>query len=116
MRYFTTLFAWNLSGRRRFVVWLLRSGEFVFPIATLMPFNPKTAAKRLRIAAIMFALVAGVDLLVAYDAHRLGEHWTIYIKQAVMSASLCIVFLSLARIRQRRAAQSGEERASPQSK
>ena len=81
-----------------------------------MPSNPKTAVKRLRIAAILFALVAVVDLAVAYDAHRIGEHWTIYIQLAVIWASLCVVFLSLARMRQRRAAQSGEEKAPPLSK
>ena len=86
------------------------------PVANIMAFNPKTAATLFRIAAILFALVAGVDLLVAYDAHRTGERAAPYIKQAVMHASLCVVFISVAHIRKRRATQSGEKTAPPQSK
>ena len=81
-----------------------------------MSSNPKTAAKLFRSVAILFALVAGVDLFVAYDAHRLGAHWTIYIKQAVIYGSLCVVFLSAAHIRKSRATQSGKGTASPSSK
>jgi len=81
-----------------------------------MPSNPKAAAKLFRIAAILFALVAGVNLVVAYDAHRTGEHATPYIKQAVIYFSLTVVFLSVACIRERRATQSGEKSASPESK
>ena len=77
---------------------------------------PKTAATLFRIVAILLALVAVLDLAIAYDAHRSGERAAPYIKQAVMNASVCVVFFSVAHIRKRRATPSGEETDSPQSK
>jgi hypothetical protein len=86
------------------------------PITNIMPSNSKAAVTALRIAAILFALAAGVALFVAYDAHRVGEHWTIYLKQAVIYGSVCIVFFSVAGMRKRRAIQSSENTTSPESK
>jgi hypothetical protein len=85
------------------------------PFTRIMP-SPKTAVTLLRIAAILFALSAGCALVAAYGAHQRGEHAATYIKQAVMYVSLCVVFISVAHMRKRRATQSGEEKAPPQSK
>ncbi len=81
-----------------------------------MPSNPKTAAKRLRIAAIVFALVAVLDFALAYDEHRIGERPNSAIAQGVIFLSLSVVFLSAAHMRKRREAQSGEEKAPPEFK
>lgn len=80
-----------------------------------MPSTSKTTVTLLRIAAVLCALSAGVALFVAYDAHRLGEPWTIYLKQAVLYGSLSFVFFVVAGIRKRRAMELGEKTASPDS-
>ena len=81
-----------------------------------MASNPKTAAKRFRVVAIVFAVVAVFLFAIAYDEHRIGERPNSAIAQGVAFLSLCVVFLSVARMRERRAAQSGEENAPPESK
>jgi hypothetical protein len=81
-----------------------------------MASNPKTAARRLRVSAIVFALVAVLLFALAYDEHRIGERPNSAIAQGVAFLSLCVVFLSIAPLRERRVAQSGEENAPPESK
>ena len=81
-----------------------------------MAFNPKTAARRFRVVGIVFALVAVLLFALAYDEHRIGERPNSAIAQGFIFLSLGVMFLSVARIRERRAAQSGEEKAPPESK
>ena len=66
-----------------------------------MPANPRTKVTLLRIAAILFALSSAVAAFTAYSAHQSGEHAAIYVKQSVIWLSLCVVFLSVARIKAR---------------
>lgn len=73
-------------------------------------------AERLRVAAIVFAVVAVLLFALAYDEHRIGERPNSAIAQGVIFLSLSGVFLSAAHMRQRRAARSGEENAPPESK
>ncbi len=86
------------------------------PIATIMASNPKTAARRFRVASIVVALVAVLLFALAYDEHRIGERPNSAIAQGVIFLSLSVVFLSVAHMRKRSAAQSGEEKAPPESK
>jgi NhaP-type Na+/H+ or K+/H+ antiporter len=62
------------------------------------------------------ALVAVLLFALAYDEHRIGERPNSAIAQGVIFLSLCVVFLSIARMRERRSTQSGEKTASPESK
>ena len=80
-----------------------------------MAFNPNTAATRFRVAGIVFAVVAVLLFVLAYDEHRIGERPNSAIAQGVLFLSLSVVFLSAAHMRQRRAAQSGEVKAPPES-
>jgi len=75
-----------------------------------MPVNPKTKVTLLRIAAILFALAGGAALVSAF-----GDHQRTHIAQSVMYFSLCIVFLSVARIK-RKANQSQQGDSSNKSK
>jgi hypothetical protein len=76
-----------------------------------MPLNPRTRITLLRIAAITFALTAGHALFMAYQAHQQNEKTRSYIARTVIYASLCIVFIGVAR-RKRRAIQADENASS----
>ena len=76
-----------------------------------MPLNPRTRITLLRIVAIIFALVAGHALFMAYQAHQQNEKARTYIAQTVIYASVCIAFIRIAR-RKRREIQA-DENASP---
>ena len=71
-----------------------------------MPINPRTKITLLLIAAIIFALTSAVALVGAFQAHQQNENAKSYIAQAVIYFSLCIVFVSVARIIKRKASQS----------
>jgi hypothetical protein len=64
-----------------------------------------------RIAAVIFALTAILSLAAAYEAHQEGKKVWNYIARTGIYATLCIVFLSAARIK-RRAIQA-DANASP---
>ncbi len=81
-----------------------------------MASNPETVAKRLRVRAILLALVAVLLFVLAYDEHRIGERPNSAIAQGVVFLSLSVVFLSAAHMRRRRADQSGDGNAPPESK
>ena len=72
-----------------------------------MPVKARTVTMLFRIAAIIFALTAIFSLVAAYEAHQQGGKLRSYIARTVIYATLCIVFLSGARIK-RRAIQADE--------
>lgn len=74
-----------------------------------MPVQPKTKVTLLRIAAVLYALTGGLALVAAFEDRPRAR-----IAQAVMWFSLCIVFLSIARIKPR-ANQSEQENSSNKS-
>jgi hypothetical protein len=76
-----------------------------------MKVKPRTRITWLRIAAIIFALNSIFALAAAYEAHQRNGKMRTYIARTVLYASLCIVFLNVARIR-REAIQAYED-ASP---
>jgi hypothetical protein len=76
-----------------------------------MPIKPRTRITLLLIAAIIFALTAILSFLAFYEAYQAGEKTRTYLARAVLYASLCIVFLNVARIR-RRAIQADENASS----
>ena len=77
-----------------------------------MPLNPRTRITLLRITAIIFALAAGHALFMAYEAHQQNEKARTYIAQAMIYATLCIVFISVAARRKRRAIQADKDASS----
>ena len=61
-----------------------------------MPVKPKTKVTLLRIAAALYALTGALALVAAFEDRPRAR-----IGQAVLWFSLCIVFLSIARIKRR---------------
>ena len=76
-----------------------------------MPVKARTTITIFRVAAMIFALTASFSLVSAYQAHQRSEMARSYIAQTAIYFSLCIVFLSVARLK-RRAIQA-DENASP---
>ena len=74
-----------------------------------MPVSSKTKVTLARIVAILFALAGGIALVAAFEDHK-----RTHIAQSVIWFSLCIVFLSVARIK-RKANQSEQEDSSNKS-
>ena len=75
-----------------------------------LPGNPDEAvayrakATLCRITTILFAFTSGMALVSAYHAHQRNERAVSYFAQSVTYASLCVVFIALAR----RKAREGE--------
>ncbi len=80
-----------------------------------MPINPRTKVTLLRISASLFALAGTVALVTGFLALQQHEHGQTYMAQAAIYFSACTVFLSVARIKERKAPESGEEDSSDKS-
>ena len=74
-----------------------------------MPVNPKTKVTLLRIVAILYAVAAVFAVVAAFEDRPRAR-----IAQAVLWFSLCVIFLSAARIK-RKANQSHQGDSSNQS-
>ena len=80
-----------------------------------MPIKPRTKVTLLRFCAGLFALSGALALVAGIEAQRQHEHGKSYMAQAAIQFSLCTVFLSVARIKARKARESGEEDSSDKS-